>query len=58
MSLPFDASPVDLLQALVRIPSVNPDGDPGTESENQGERQIAVAVGEFLERCAAGRRSR
>lgn len=43
-SLP--ANVVELTQALVRIPSVNPDGDPGTEGI--GEEQCARFVGEFL----------
>jgi len=37
---------VELTQALVRIPSVNPDGDPGTEGI--GEENCARFVGEFL----------
>ncbi|HRH95711.1 MAG TPA: M20 family metallopeptidase [Prosthecobacter sp.] len=41
---------VELLQALVRIPSVNPDGDPG--SEGIGEERGARFVAEFL--TAAG----
>jgi len=43
-SLP--ANVVELTQALVRIPSVNPDGDPGTEGV--GEELCARFVGEFL----------
>jgi acetylornithine deacetylase/succinyl-diaminopimelate desuccinylase-like protein len=43
------ASVVELLQALIRIPSVNPDGDPGTEQT--GELACAQWVGEFLEHC-------
>lgn len=43
-SLP--ANVVELTQALVRIPSVNPDGDPGTEGI--GEEQCARFVAEFL----------
>ncbi len=35
-----------LLQELVRIPSVNPDGDPGTELG--GEAAIAEFVADFL----------
>ena len=44
MSAP--ANVVELLQALVRIPSVNPDGDPGVEVP--GEAACAKYVGEFL----------
>lgn len=40
-------SVLDLLQALVRIPSVNPDGDPDVSPE--GERKMAEFVGTFLE---------
>ena len=36
--------PVELLQQLVRIPSVNPDNPPGTEMKNVGEAGLA----EFL----------
>ena len=43
-SLP--ANVVELTQALVRIPSVNPDGDPGTEGI--GEERCARFVAEFL----------
>ena len=42
---------VSLLQALVRIPSINPDGDPG--AENTGEAEIAVFVRDFLEGIGA-----
>lgn len=42
---------VELLQALVRIPSVNPHGDPGTA--HTGEARCAEYVGEFLTRCGA-----
>lgn len=38
----------ELLAALIAIPSVNPDGDPGTGAENCGEENIAQYVGEFL----------
>lgn len=38
----------ELLQQLVRIPSVNPDGDPGTD--RCGEQKIADWLGEFLDR--------
>jgi acetylornithine deacetylase/succinyl-diaminopimelate desuccinylase family protein len=37
---------VDLLRELIRIPSVNPDGDPGTV--RTGERDCANFVAEFL----------
>ena len=37
---------VELLQALVRIPSVNPHGDPGTDGI--GEQRIAEWLAEFL----------
>ena len=42
----FPATVTELCQALVRIPSVNPDGDPGTE--HTGELACATYVGEFL----------
>jgi acetylornithine deacetylase/succinyl-diaminopimelate desuccinylase-like protein len=44
-------SAVDLLQHLVRIPSVNPHGDPGTEET--GEQRIAEWLVEFLPTCGA-----
>jgi succinyl-diaminopimelate desuccinylase len=40
-----------LLRALVRIPSVNPDGDPGTTGT--GEKDCADFVAEFLRSCGA-----
>lgn len=40
------ANVVELLQALVRIPSVNPDGNPGIE--HPGEAACAEYVGELL----------
>jgi succinyl-diaminopimelate desuccinylase len=43
-SLP--ANVVELTQALVRIPSVNPDGDPGTDGIGEGD--CARFVAEFL----------
>ena len=49
MSAPTNV--VELLKALVRIPSVNPDGDPGVE--NPGEAACAEYVGEFLRRAGA-----
>ncbi len=42
---------VELTQALVRIPSVNPDGDPGTDST--GEAECASYVADFLRQCGA-----
>ncbi len=39
-------SVTELAQALVRIPSVNPHGDPGTD--HVGEKQIAEWLAEFL----------
>lgn len=45
------ASAADLLQALIRIPSVNPSGDPGTDST--GEKQCAEFVGAFLDQLGA-----
>ena len=41
----------ELLQALVRIPSVNPQGDPGVD--DAGERACAEFVGAFLRECGA-----
>ena len=43
----------ELLSSLIRIPSVNPDGDPGTGSENTGELKMAKAVGNYLEKIGA-----
>jgi acetylornithine deacetylase/succinyl-diaminopimelate desuccinylase family protein len=40
-----------LLQDLIRIPSVNPAGDPGTDQV--GEQAIAEYVGDFLRRAGA-----
>jgi len=42
--MPSDA--VSLLQELIRIPSVNPDGDPGTDGV--GEKEIAGFIAAFL----------
>lgn len=42
---------IELLQALVRIPSVNPDGHPGTDQV--GEKACAEFVGDFLRNCGA-----
>ena len=41
----------DLLRELIRIPSVNPDGDPGTT--RSGERDCAQFIAEFLGSCGA-----
>jgi succinyl-diaminopimelate desuccinylase len=48
---PLPANVVELTQALVRIPSVNPDGDPGTDGI--GEEQCALFVAEFLRASGA-----
>lgn len=45
------ANVVELCQALVRIPSVNPDGDPGTS--HTGEAACARYIADFLEHCGA-----
>lgn len=44
-------SVISLTQELVRIPSVNPDGDPGTDQT--GEGACAEFVGRFLKRSGA-----
>jgi len=49
MNLPREVVP--LLQELVRIPSVNPDGDPGTA--RTGEAECAGFVADFLKECGA-----
>lgn len=41
-----------LLQDLVRIPSVSPLGDPGTEPKNTGEARVAAYVADFLRKLA------
>lgn len=41
-----------LLQDLVRIPSVNPHGDPGTAKKNTGEARIAEYIAEVLRKLA------
>lgn len=41
----------DLLRELIRIPSVNPDGDPGTDAV--GEKRCAEYVGGFLRQAGA-----
>ncbi|MFZ2276200.1 MAG: M20 family metallopeptidase [Prosthecobacter sp.] len=48
---PFASNVVELTQALVRIPSVNPDGDPGTDGI--GEQQCAQYVADFLRSAGA-----
>ncbi len=47
----FPANVIELCQALVRIPSVNPDGDPGTDST--GEGACAAYVASFLKKAGA-----
>lgn len=47
----FPQSVTELCQALVRIPSVNPDGDPGVAKT--GEADCAAYVAEFLRHCGA-----
>ena len=49
MTLPN--SPASLLQELIRIPSVNPDGAKGQGAT--GEKACAEWVGGFLEACGA-----
>lgn len=44
-------SPTRLLQDLISIPSVNPDGDPG--HPQPGEQAIAEYVAAFLKKCGA-----
>ena len=44
-------SVVEILQSLIQIPSVNPDGDPGTDQT--GEKECAEWVGNFLKGCGA-----
>jgi acetylornithine deacetylase/succinyl-diaminopimelate desuccinylase family protein len=41
----------DLLRELIRIPSVNPDGDPGTT--RTGEKECAQFIADFLGSCGA-----
>jgi acetylornithine deacetylase/succinyl-diaminopimelate desuccinylase-like protein len=45
------SSVTGLLQALVRVPSVNPHGRPGVE--DPGEQECAEFVGDFLRGCGA-----
>jgi acetylornithine deacetylase/succinyl-diaminopimelate desuccinylase-like protein len=47
----FPSNVVELCQTLIRIPSVNPDGDPGTDAT--GEATCAEYVGNFLRQCGA-----
>lgn len=47
----FPTSPQALLQDLIRIPSVNPDGAPGQGAT--GEKDCAEWVGAFLQVCGA-----
>ncbi|MGB0154445.1 MAG: M20 family metallopeptidase [Verrucomicrobiales bacterium] len=47
----FPNSPASLLQSLIQIPSVNPDGANGQGAT--GEKACAVWVGTFLEACGA-----
>ena len=51
MRLP--ATVVELAQELVRIPSVNPDGDPGISTDATGEGECAAYVARFLEAAGA-----
>ena len=44
-------SVADLLRELIRIPSVNPDGDPGTT--RTGEKDCANFIADFLRACGA-----
>jgi len=48
---PMPGSVVELAQALVRIPSVNPDGDPGTD--RTGEQACAEFIADFLRSLGA-----
>lgn len=51
-AMAFPSTVVELLQELIRIPSVNPDGEPGTE--RTGEADLAAYVAAFLrEECGA-----
>ena len=46
-------SVIELAQALVRIPSVNPDGDPGLPAAATGEAACANFIATFLEAAGA-----
>jgi acetylornithine deacetylase/succinyl-diaminopimelate desuccinylase-like protein len=50
-AMAFPDSPAELLQELVRIPSVNPDSAPGQGAS--GEGACALRVGELLAECGA-----
>ena len=45
------SSALELLQALIRIPSVNPEGDPGTDATGEGE--LAEFLADYLEALGA-----
>ena len=47
-----DEQITQLLQDLVRIPSVSPHGDPGTAKKNTGEAPIAEYIAEILRKLA------
>ncbi len=47
------SSVIELAQALVRIPSVNPDGDPGIAYAATGEAACANFIASFLEAAGA-----
>jgi acetylornithine deacetylase/succinyl-diaminopimelate desuccinylase family protein len=47
-----DEQITQLLQDLVRIPSVSPHGDPGTAKKNTGEARIAEYIAEVLRKLA------
>jgi acetylornithine deacetylase/succinyl-diaminopimelate desuccinylase-like protein len=47
----FPGGAVELLQGLIRIPSVNPSG--GTTAAETGEKACAEYIGEFLRGCGA-----
>lgn len=51
MSIPPAAGVTELLQALVRVPSVNPSGDPGTTET--GEKRCAEFIADRLESIGA-----
>jgi acetylornithine deacetylase/succinyl-diaminopimelate desuccinylase-like protein len=51
--MPLPTSVIELCQALVQIPSVNPDGDPGTSAENTGEAACAAYIADFLHASGA-----
>ena len=46
----------DFLSELIKIPSVNPDGDPGTTVNNTGEKKLALALGKVLQNLGADKR--